>query len=102
MKFTVLQDLIQTYKDAIVKQSDSSDLLLLLRDTLRQLAEDVNDTYMDLPQPYTGACSSCGVCFTYDMSSREDRHPDTCVECWEKIMPGRSVFRLAKYAYKVL
>lgn len=97
MKFQLLTDHIQLYIDACVNPSD----LLVLRDMLRDLGDKANNTYMDTPRTYTANCSECRVRFSIQDTPREDRRPDTCVECYEKGSHGRtSGLREAKYDYQ--
>lgn len=106
MDFKVLRALVAAYIDDNCATNDYSGDLLRLRDTLQELADEVNDTYMDRPQLYTHTCegfgdmSSCGVRFSILTTPREDRRPETCVECYEKDTGHTSVLREPRYDYK--
>lgn len=98
MEFLTLKD---TIRATITTAStiNASDLLTL-RDMLRDMAGVCNDTYMDTPYLYTHTCE-CGTRFSILDTPREDRRPETCVECYEKCArPCASGLRDPKYDYK--
>jgi len=82
---------------AAIMDSQAVDLLTL-RDDLRKLADIVLDTYMT-PQLYKHTCMECRVEFSIMCSPKEDRRPDTCVECYEGDGKVQSILREPKYEY---
>ena len=91
-----LRKLVRSYTDNACSTSD----LLVLRDDLRQLADMVNDTYMNTRQLYETTCTECRVQFSILDTRKEDRRPSTCVECYEKTSPTHtSILREPEYAY---
>lgn len=73
----------ETIAALIAATTDPSELLDL-RDELRLGAETCNDKYRDTPHLWKQTCYLCGSEFSIMVTPREDRCPETCVECYEK------------------
>jgi hypothetical protein len=64
MDFKVLRALVAAYIDDDCSTNDYTGDLLRLRDTLRDLADKVNDTYMNTPRLERYTCSECRTPFS--------------------------------------